>query len=162
MAAPRHWVWWVQFIKQFSTILAKSLWANVDSWNRKQNSPPDELYAMQVSLSISWWLLNTVSTVSSIRFKFDSKLSLNRLPQRLQVCRNSVCTTHISIQSLQVSGTCKKKSQNKNTLSDFILPLQMHVQNHERVQKFCFYPFRRKLKETPGLKNSLEILNMIS
>ena len=43
-----------------------------------------------------------------------------------------------------------KNSQNKNTLSDFILPLQMHVQNHERVQNFCFYPFRKKLKENPG------------
>ena len=39
-----------------------------------------------------------------------------------------------------------KNSQNKNTLSDFILPLQMHVQNHERVQNFCFYPFRKNLK----------------
>ena len=26
----------------------------------------------------------------------------------------------------------------------------MHVQNHERVQNFCFYPFRKKLKENPG------------
>ena len=26
----------------------------------------------------------------------------------------------------------------------------MHVQNHERVQKFWFYPFRKKLKENPG------------
>ena len=33
-------------------------------------------------------------------------------------------------------GYMQKNSQNKNTLSDFILPLQMHVQNHERVQKF--------------------------
>ena len=32
----------------------------------------------------------------------------------------------------------------------FFLPLQMHVQNHERVQNFCFYPFRKKLKENPG------------
>ena len=44
----------------------------------------------------------------------------------------------------------QKNSQNKNTLSDFILPLQMHVQNHQRVQKFRFYPFRKKLKENPG------------
>ena len=59
--------------KQFSTctILAKSLWGNVDSCNQKQNSP-DKWYAMQVSLSISWQRLNTFS---SIRFKFDSKLS---------------------------------------------------------------------------------------
>ena len=28
----------------------------------------------------------------------------------------------------------------------------MLVQNHERVQKFCFYPFRKKLKENPGTK----------
>ena len=27
----------------------------------------------------------------------------------------------------------------------------MHVQNHERVQKFCFYPFRKKLKENPAV-----------
>ena len=26
----------------------------------------------------------------------------------------------------------------------------MHVQNHERVQNFCFYPFKKKLKENPG------------
>ena len=45
----------------------------------------------------------------------------------------------------------QKNSQNKNTLSDFILPLQMHVQNHERVQKFWFYPFRKKLKENPAM-----------
>ena len=46
-------------------------------------------------------------------------------------------------------GYMQKISQNKNTLSDFILPLQMHVQNHERVQNFWFYPFRKKLKENP-------------
>ena len=44
----------------------------------------------------------------------------------------------------------QKDSQNKNTLSDCNLPLQMHVQNHERVQTFWFYHFRRKLKESPG------------
>ena len=47
-------------------------------------------------------------------------------------------------------GYVQKNSQNKHTLSDFFLPLQMHVQNHERVQNFCFYPFRKKLKENPA------------
>ena len=55
-----------------------------------------------------------------------------------------------------------KKSQNKNTLSDFILPLQMHVQNHEREQKFCFYPFRKKLKENPVVWTRLTWLWQIS
>ena len=147
VAAPRHCHWWVQLVRTRSTILAKFLWGNVDSCNRKQNSP-DKWYAMQISLSISWWLLNTFL---SIWFKFDSKLSSNRLPQRLQVRSNSVSTTHISIPSLQVSGYgyVQENPQNKNTLSDFFLPLQMHVQNHERVQKFCFYPFKKKLKENP-------------
>ena len=35
-----------------------------------------------------------------------------------------------------MAGWRLPNSQNKNTRSDFILPLQMHVQNHERVQKF--------------------------
>ena len=46
-------------------------------------------------------------------------------------------------------GYMQKILKIKNTLSDFILPLQMHVQNHERVQNSCFYPFRKKLKENP-------------
>ena len=54
-----------------------------------------------------------------------------------------------------MSGTRKKNSQNKNTLSDSFLPLQMHVQNHQRVQNFCFYPFRKKLKENPGLQEGM-------
>ena len=29
----------------------------------------------------------------------------------------------------------------------------MHVQNHERVQNFCFYPFRKKLKENPATRH---------
>ena len=53
----------------------------------------------------------------------------------------------------------QKNSQNKNTLSDFILPLQMHVQNHERVQNVWFYPFRKKLKENPAVDPSFENLN---
>ena len=47
-------------------------------------------------------------------------------------------------------GHVQKNSQNKNTLSELFLPLQMQVQNHERVQIFCFYPFRKKLKENPA------------
>ena len=54
-------------------------------------------------------------------------------------------------------GYVQKNSQNKNTLSEFFLPLQMHVQNHERVQNFCFYPFRKKLKENPDLHLNLQI-----
>ena len=102
---------------------------------------------MQVSLSISWRLLNTFS---SIRFKFDSSWAKNRLPQRVQVCSNSVMhNTYFNTITSGV-GYVQKNSQNKNTLSDFFLLLQMHVQNHERVQSFCFYPFRKKLKENPA------------
>ena len=52
-------------------------------------------------------------------------------------------------------GYVQKNSKNKNTLSDFTLPLQMHVQNHGRVQNFWFYPFRKKLKENPGMNGPI-------
>ena len=38
----------------------------------------------------------------------------------------------------------KKNSKNKNTLSDFILPLQMHVQNHERGNKILISLLQEK------------------
>ena len=32
----------------------------------------------------------------------------------------------------------------------------MHIQNHERVQNFWFYPFRKKLKENPAAESNFE------
>ena len=128
---------------QFNMILAKSLWGNVDSCNRKQILLlMDDImwYAMQVSLSISWWPLNTFL---SIRFKFDSKLSQNRLPQELQVCSNSVCRTHISIRLLQVLGTCKKFSKLKYPFRFYFTPSDACSKSWKGT-KFLLLPLQEK------------------
>ena len=68
-----------------------ALMSTVNSLVRFSQTPSE---GMRVSLSISWWLLNTFL---SIRFKFDS-LSWAKIDCRSDSVRcvsNSVCTTHI-------------------------------------------------------------------
>ena len=111
--------------RQFSMILAKSLCGNPCTFTQPKTkfSPLGMICNISRQAFILWWHLNTFC--SNFGSSLTQSWAKNSLLQR----------------------------QNKNTLSDFILPLQMHVQNHERVQNFWFYPFRKKLKENPAGKS---------
>ena len=121
-----------------------ALMSTVNSLVRFSQTPSE---GMRVSLSISWWLLNTFL---SIQFKFDS-LSWAKIDCRSDSVRcvsNSVCTTHISIQSLQVWGTCEKILKIKIPFQILFYPFRCMFKIMKGYKMFAFTPSGKSLKKT--------------
>ena len=93
------------------------------------------IFASCQPLSISWWLLNTFS---SIRFKFEFDL----------VCSSSACTTRISIWSLQVSSTCKKILKIKIPFQILFYPFGCMFKIMKGYKIFDSTPSGKSLKKT--------------
>ena len=62
--------------------------------------------------------------------------------------------TYFNTITSDVGYVQKKILKIKIPFQNFFYPFRCMFQNHERVQNFCFYPFRKKLKENPDLKTS--------
>ena len=88
---------------------------------------------VDISLSISWWLVNTFS---SIRFKFEFDL----------VCISSAW--RISIWSLQVSGTCKNILKIKIPFQILFYPFRCMFKIMKGYKIFDFTPSGKGLKKT--------------